>query len=73
MPPAVGETKEELQVDLEDDEYEKGFASYCFFEDMHRIEDYIKSLWEEYKEGRIDLITASFITNAGVDIIRVQE
>lgn len=60
---------DEVQFELED-ETDQGFAVYCFFEDMHLRENFIKSIWEYYKQDKIDLITASFLTSAGIDIIR---
>lgn len=66
--------EQELQVELED-ETDRGFAAYCFFEDMHRMGNFIslESIWEDYNQDKIDLITASFLANAGIDILRTQE
>lgn len=46
---------------------------FCFFEDMHRLQDFPHDIWKEYKTGELDLITASLITNSAVDIVRQSE
>lgn len=45
------------------------FVALCFFQDMHRIQDFIKETWQMYKRQEIDLITASFVTNAAIEIV----
>lgn len=52
---------------------DKSFAAYCFFEDLHRIEKYVNCIWTEYKRGDVDLVTASFITNAAIEIAKSME
>lgn len=67
--------KDESDCELEvpDDVRERLFAAYCFFEDTHRIQEFIKKTWQEYKEGLCDLMTAALITNLGIDIVKTEE
>ena len=45
-------------------EDEKMFGIFCLLEDFWQLRDYVTMLWSEYKNGKIDLITASVTTNA---------
>ncbi|KAK6389984.1 hypothetical protein LTR65_006036 [Meristemomyces frigidus] len=50
------------------------FMVYCFFEDMHQIQEFIMGTWQEYKDGKVDLVTASVTTNAAIDLVkRIEE
>lgn len=55
------------------DTEERLFAITCFFEDLRHIRGFIGETWESYKEGTLDLQTASFVTNAAIDIARKEE
>ncbi|KAF8855489.1 hypothetical protein BDZ45DRAFT_502211 [Acephala macrosclerotiorum] len=56
-----------------DNAYDKGFDVFCFFEDLHRIQDFLADTWGSYKEGVIDLMTATLVTNSAFDIVRREE
>ena len=56
-----------------DDAYDRNFGIFCFFEDLHRIQDFLNDTWKKYKAGELDLITASLVTNAALDIVRREE
>jgi len=49
------------------------FALYCFFEDLDKLRDYLDGLWAEYKDGEIDLITASITTNTAFELVQSAE
>lgn len=49
------------------------FIVFCFFEDMHRIQDFLKETWTKYKAGTLDLMTATITTNVAFDLIRRAE
>lgn len=49
------------------------FIVYCFFEDMHRIQDFLKETWKKYNTGALDLMTATITTNAAFDLTRRAE
>jgi hypothetical protein len=50
-----------------DDSY---FAIFCLFDDLQQIRMSLQQTWEDYKSGKIDLITASAVTNTAFDIAR---
>lgn len=60
----------ELLLDFQE---ELIFESYCLFEDMHQIQEYIMDVWAEYRADKIDLITASVTTNAAIDMVKHME
>lgn len=43
---------------------------YCFFEDLHKIQDFLGETWTSYKNQEIGLTAASFTTTAAIDIVR---
>ncbi|KAE9364710.1 hypothetical protein N431DRAFT_520307 [Stipitochalara longipes BDJ] len=49
------------------------FRVFCFFEDLHRIEKFLRDTWTKYKLGELDLITAAMITDAAFDIAHCEE
>ncbi|KAE9369320.1 hypothetical protein N431DRAFT_413162 [Stipitochalara longipes BDJ] len=54
-------------------EQEKLFAIFCLFDDLDRLRSYISNLWVEFKEEKIDIITASVTTNTAIQLaIRTQ-
>jgi hypothetical protein len=57
----------------EDLEQEKLFAIFCLFDDLDRLRSYIMNVWVEFKEGKIDVLAASVITNTAFQLaIRTQ-
>ncbi|KAL8843498.1 MAG: hypothetical protein Q9170_000002 [Blastenia crenularia] len=59
--------------DKDDFDEELAFIIFCFFEDLHRIQDFITELWQKYKAGQCDLHTAAIPTNAAFDLVRQAE
>lgn len=58
-----------------DEQFEDGtgdgiFASFCLFEDMARVRDFLQTTWAEYRLARIDLMAASVTTNTAFDLVR---
>lgn len=49
------------------------FLIFCFFEDLHRIQDFIKETWDKQKAGTVDLEAAAVTTNIALDIVRRAE
>lgn len=49
------------------------FGVYCFFEDMHKIQEHVKNVWNLYKESKVDLISATFIATAAIELVRAAE
>lgn len=60
----------ELLLDFQE---ELIFESYCLFEDMHQIQEYIMDVWAEYRADKVDLMTATVTTNAAIDMIKHME
>ncbi|MCJ1453626.1 hypothetical protein MMC28_003973 [Mycoblastus sanguinarius] len=58
----------EAQSDIDD-----AFIIFCFFEDLHRVQDFLRVTWEGYKTGRCDLTVASAITNLAFNLVRRAE
>ena len=46
------------------------FAVFCLFEDLRKLRDFIKQIWQDYKEQKIDLVSAAVTTNTAIDIAR---
>ncbi|WVF69661.1 hypothetical protein IAT40_004440 [Kwoniella sp. CBS 6097] len=65
-PPATARITFAPEPDLDD----LVIRMLAFFEDMHDIRDEIKALWNRYKSGEIDLITASVTTNTALELLR---
>lgn len=55
-----------------DDFEEKLFQIYCLFEDPEKIRDFLKQTWKDYVDNKIDIMAASIITNAAIDLAREQ-
>lgn len=49
------------------------FVLFCFFEDVHQVGQIIRDIWEEYKAGQINIMTASVVTNTAIDLVRKTE
>lgn len=49
------------------------FLIFCFFEDLHRIQDFLKETWGKQKAGTADLESAAITTNIALDIVRRAE
>jgi hypothetical protein len=45
------------------------FASFCFLQDCDRVRQYVRSVWEDYRQRRVSLSVAALTTNVAFDII----
>ncbi|KAF4629354.1 hypothetical protein G7Y89_g8792 [Cudoniella acicularis] len=61
------------ELEEESEETKMSLMIFCFFEDMHRVQDFLHSIWRGFKAGDVNLMTASLITNAAVDVVRQNE
>lgn len=43
---------------IEDREEELFFSLYCFYSDMNDVRQYLRDLWSQYKNGKLDLIVS---------------
>ncbi|KAL9109590.1 MAG: hypothetical protein Q9227_005770 [Pyrenula ochraceoflavens] len=71
QPPFAG-APEQAEVEFESDEVEQEmfFAAYCLFADLNRIRTFIRELWKQYHQDKVDLITASVTTNTAIELGR---
>lgn len=46
---------------------------FYFFEDLHRFQEFLHGIWENYKVGKLDLVSASLITNSVFEVVRRNE
>jgi hypothetical protein len=56
-----------------DDSFDPMFDVFCFFEDLHRVQDFLNETWAKFKKGELDLMTAAIITNGAFDLVRREE
>lgn len=50
------------------------FALFCFFNDLNELRKFLLSLWLRYKDGSLDLMTASVTTNTAINLVsRIEE
>ena len=49
------------------------FAIFCLLDDLHRIRGSILQLWSDYRERKVDLITASVTTNTALELAQRAE
>lgn len=66
--------KENALYELDEPEDEVlPFVLYCLFEDVHQVGQIVRDIWEEYKAGKINIMTASVVTNTAIDLVRKTE
>jgi hypothetical protein len=53
--------------------YDNSFAVFCFFEDLHRIQDNLTKLWKDCAAGQTSVLAATAVTEAAVLTIRRAE
>jgi hypothetical protein len=61
------------ELEEESEETRMSLMIFCFLKDLHRIKEFLHSTWKRYKEGTLDLSTASVVTNASFHIVRRNE
>lgn len=64
--PAVYEVEVDYKWDFQ-------FAIYCFFEDLHNLQEYLQGTWKRYKAGDIDIISATILTTGALDQVHRAE
>ena len=77
----LGEAKksqaEDRSVEIYELEGQSGiddaFTIFCFFEDLHRLQDFLKETWDRRKVGTCDLTIASVTTNLAFNLVRRAE
>ncbi|KAF7946036.1 uncharacterized protein EAE97_005074 [Botrytis byssoidea] len=46
---------------------------FYFFEDLHRIQNFLHGIWKRYKDKTLDLLSATLITNTAFELVRRSE
>lgn len=49
---------------------EEHFAAQCFLNDYRQVREQVISVWQEYSNGKLSLITAALATDVAMDTIR---
>ena len=49
------------------------FQRYCFFDDLHLIQEFLQETWRSYKAGKVDLVTATLTTTVGMHLVKEEE
>ncbi|KAJ3293169.1 hypothetical protein HK104_004683 [Borealophlyctis nickersoniae] len=73
LPPSDVSSIGEEVYEVEEDNSEIRFIIFCLFEDLADIRRFIQQTWTDYREGQIDLITASVTTDMAVNLVRDAE
>ncbi|KAF2803261.1 uncharacterized protein BDZ99DRAFT_576178 [Mytilinidion resinicola] len=47
--------------------------AFCFFDDLHSMQGRLQEVWNDYKNGTIDLTTAAMTTNAAISLVEQAE
>ncbi|KAF4537409.1 uncharacterized protein LTHEOB_1600 [Lasiodiplodia theobromae] len=66
-------TKNEVFELEADPAWEDAFICYCFFEDLHSIQDTLKDVWKKYQDEKLDLVSATMTTNAAIELVQHAE
>ncbi|KAI9053040.1 hypothetical protein LZ554_003310 [Drepanopeziza brunnea f. sp. 'monogermtubi'] len=61
------------ELEEESEEMRMCLMIFSFFEDLHRMQDFLHAIWKRFKVGKIGLMTASLITNATFDVVSQNE
>ncbi|CAL8575762.1 hypothetical protein XPA_001666 [Xanthoria parietina] len=77
QPPTKSQPKSQVECEVwelvEEFSTDIAFVIFCFFEDLHRIQDFLKETWKKYKDGDLDLSTCAMTTNLALDLVRRAE
>ncbi|CAD6448453.1 bacde91c-fdf8-4e31-be09-60a505117f4e [Sclerotinia trifoliorum] len=57
--------------ELEDEsvEMKMSLMIFHFFEDLYRIQGFLHGIWKSYKNGNLDLVSASLINNSAFEVV----
>ncbi|KXT03455.1 hypothetical protein AC578_1633 [Pseudocercospora eumusae] len=69
---SAGASRRREVYEIEDIEagQEEVFQLFCFFEDLHALEDHVKAAWLRFFANEISLNVASIITQTAIDIVK---
>ncbi|KAL9038195.1 MAG: hypothetical protein Q9180_003279 [Flavoplaca navasiana] len=64
------QTEHEVGELIDDFSTGSAFIIYCFLEDLHSIQDFLKETWTKYRHVALDLSTCAMTTNLALDLVR---
>lgn len=64
---------EAFELDQPDEAIDTTFIVYCFLEDLHNKQEFLKTVWQDYAEKKLDLRTAALVTNVACQLVDVKE
>lgn len=53
--------------------WDVAFSIYCFFEDLQRLQEEVKRTWRRYQAGQVDLMSATLVSSAAIEMVRRAE
>ncbi|KAJ3044006.1 hypothetical protein HDV00_003534 [Rhizophlyctis rosea] len=62
-----------IRYNIVKDVQEELYLLFGFLDDLHAMREFLKSVWEEYRDGKVDLMSASLITNTAVELVHKQQ
>ena len=72
MEPLSSSTQQHTQIryQIESSDKDTEFAIFCLLEDLSHMRKYIRQIWQDYRSGTLDLISASVTTNTAIELMR---
>ncbi|TGO53607.1 hypothetical protein BCON_0120g00040 [Botryotinia convoluta] len=65
----TSDTSDTCELEEEFLEMKMSLMIYYFFEDLHRIQDFLHGIWKRYKDKTLDLLSATLITNTAFELV----
>ncbi|TGO11520.1 hypothetical protein BTUL_0107g00040 [Botrytis tulipae] len=69
-PEPNADTLDTCELEEESLEMKMSLIIYYFFEDLHRIQDFLHGIWKRYKDKTLDIFSATLITNTAFELVR---
>ncbi|CZR52825.1 uncharacterized protein PAC_02702 [Phialocephala subalpina] len=66
-------TSSEYTYELKDDPADFSTEIFYFFHDLNKIRTYLKQLWKDYQDGKVELPTASIATDTAIEMVQRNE
>lgn len=67
------DTTATCELEEESLEMKMSMMIFYFFEDLHRIQNFLHKIWKRYKDKTMDLLSATLITNTAFELVRRSE
>ena len=67
--PSIETQAPDVQLSGLSNDEEAAFGRACFFFDCQRVRNYIRSIWADYRQHSMSLITVALTTNMAFDVI----